>query len=277
MALHLPVTRACDSRCAFCSAHGRGPGDYRLSLLLRLIDEDPGDHVQVSGGEPFLRRSADLLRILARCRERGKVAELQTNGLHLLEPSTTRLKALAGLTSFFNVNFSAHTPALDLRVTGVRGGFRRRLEGVRRLLALGAKVRLTHVLCGPNFRHAPAFVEFVRRELPGVSWIQFSFVKGIGRAKGKSRLIPRYGEAAPYLRRALAACRRGGLRFEVDHIPVCYVREYREHHVDYRKMREGLSGVHLSEKQKTADCAGCRLRARCPGPRVDYIEVHRSL
>jgi hypothetical protein len=68
-----------------------------------------------------------------------------------------------------------------------------------------------------------------------------------------------------------------GLKYEVDHIPPCFVREHLEHHVDYRKMRAAVPGIHLAEKQKTAECDGCALREHCPGPRRDYVEVYGGL
>ncbi len=86
-----------------------------------------------------------------------------------------------------------------------------------------------------------------------------------------------FRDAAPHLNKALSLCRELGIPFDVDHIPVCFVMEFKERHVDYRKMRERQPGVHIAEKQKVEDCDGCNLRALCPGPRKDYIELYGAL
>ncbi|MFH1723451.1 MAG: radical SAM protein [Elusimicrobiota bacterium] len=276
MALHLPINADCNLRCVFCSAAGRN-GDFQLSSLIAMIDEDQTGHVQISGGDPMLKDPLELLEILLRCRKKKKLIELQTNALLVPAYDAKRFRLIAGLVDYFNVNLSAHTPELDEAVTGAAGGFEKRLDGVRRMLSHGAPVRLTYVVCQANYRHCVDFADFVACELKGVEWIQFSFVKGVGRARGSARIIPRFREAAPHLNEALAFCRDSGIRFEVDHIPVCFVREFEDNHVDYRKMLAEQPGAHLAEKQRVADCDGCSLRLWCPGPRKDYIELYGEL
>lgn len=276
MALHLPILGQCNIKCVFCSAVGRG-GGFQTERLLEQISRDETGHVQISGGDPFLKEPLELLKILAHCKRLGKIVEFQTNAVLVPRYDAKRLKQIVGLVDYFNVNFSAHTPELDEAVTETPGAFALRLEGIRRLAALGAKLRLTYIVHGANFRYCEPFVAFVKERIPEASWIQFSYVKGMGRAKGDRRIIPRFKVAAPYLNDAMALCRKLGIRFEIDHIPVCFVMEFKDHHVDYRKMRENQPGVHISEKQKTAECGGCAIRASCPGPRKDYLAVYEAL
>ena len=151
------------------------------------------------------------------------------------------------------------------------------MAGVRHLIALGSEVRLNYIVHALNYRHAESFVRFAAKELPGFSWIQFSYCKGMGRAKGNELIMPRFEDAAPFLNAAFAACKDSGINFDVDHIPVCFVIEHKDHHADYRKMREHKPGVHLAEKQQIAECDGCVMREACPGPRRDYLEVYGEL
>lgn len=276
MALHLPILGRCNIKCVFCSAWGRG-GSFGLVSLKGEVGRDRTGHVQISGGDPLLKDPLELLDLLRHCKRLGKIVELQTNATTIGGLSDRMLGALKALVDVFNVNFSAHTPELDYEVTGIRSAFERRCEGVDRLVAAGASVRFTYIVHGTNFRHCRDFVEFAARRFPGAAWIQFSYVKGMGRAKGDRSVIPRYRVAAPHLNRAMSLCRELGLRFEVDHIPVCFVAEFRDRHVDYLKMKEKRAGVHLSEKQKVGECGTCALTAWCPGPRVDYVELYRGL
>lgn len=273
MALHLPINGVCNIKCVFCSADGRS-GTFELAYLLDQIDRDRTGHVQISGGDPMIKDPAELLKILSHCRKKGKIIEFQTNGVMVTRYNPRRLKLIVGLVDFFNVNFSAHTPELDEVVTETPGAFEWRIKGVRHLLSMGAQVRLNYIVHEQNFRHCEDFVRFARRELGSFSWIQFSYCKGMGRAKGNKGVMPRFEEAAPCLNAAFAACRELGVDFDVDHIPVCFVSDYKEHHADYRKMREARPGVHLAEKQQIADCEGCSMRDFCPGPRRDYLEVY---
>jgi molybdenum cofactor biosynthesis enzyme MoaA len=273
MALHLPINGICNIKCVFCSAEGR-TGAFQLSYLLDQIDRDRTGHVQISGGDPMIKDPAELLQILAHCRKKGKIIEFQTNGVMITRYNQDRLKLIVKLVDFFNINFSAHDSDLDVAVTETPGAFAWRLKGVRRLLELGAKVRLNYIVHMVNYMHGAKFVRFAAREMPGFEWIQFSYCKGMGRAKGDRDVMPRFEDAAPHLNEAFAACKELGVEFDVDHIPVCFVIDHKEHHADYRKMLEAKPGVHLAEKQQVADCDGCVMKDFCPGPRRDYLEVY---
>ncbi|MBI5598017.1 MAG: radical SAM protein [Elusimicrobia bacterium] len=276
MALHLPINAECNIQCVFCSAAGRG-GDFSLPKLLAEIDADKTGHVQISGGDPLLKDPAELLAILAHCKKKRKVVEFQTNAVLVTQYDPARLRLLAKLVDFFNVNFSAHTAQLDFEVTGAPGGFEKRIEGIRLLAAIGSTVRLTYIMHKANVAYCREFVDFAAATLPMARWIQFSYVKGMGRAKGNDSVVPRFAEAAAPLNAAMDRCRELGLRYDVDHIPACFVRGHLDHHVDYQKMLRDLPGVHLSEKQNIAECEGCALRAHCPGPRLDYVELYGGL
>lgn len=276
MALHLPVNGVCNIKCVFCSAEGR-TGTYAQKYLLGEIDRDKTGHVQISGGDPMMKDPAELLEILLHARKKGKIIEFQTNGILLTKYDPKRLKLIRGLVDFFNINFSAHDAALDLEVTETPGAFDKRVAGVRLLIEQGSRVRLNYIVHSLNYRQAADFVRFAAKELNGFEWIQFSYCKGMGRAKGNELIMPRFEDAAPHMNAAFKACVDNGINFDVDHIPVCFVIDYKEHHADYRKMRDHKTGVHLSEKLQIAECEGCAMRATCPGPRRDYLETYGEL
>lgn len=276
MALHLPINGICNIKCVFCSAEGRS-GGFELAGLLDQIDRDRTGHVQISGGDPMIKDPADLLKILSHCRRKGKVIEFQTNGIMVTRYDSRRLGMIVKLVDFFNINFSAHTPELDLEVTQTPGAFAWRIKGVRHLIEHGASVRLNYIVHERNYKSCLDFVGFAGRELKGFSWIQFSYCKGMGRAKGDPMVMPRFQDAAPFLNAAFSRCVELGIDFDIDHIPVCFVSAYKERHADYRKMRAGRSGVHLAEKTQVAECEPCLMRGVCPGPRRDYLELYGGI
>jgi MoaA/NifB/PqqE/SkfB family radical SAM enzyme len=273
--------RKCNQRCAFCSwpaedGAAEAPG---LKAWLKEIAAMPPGLVQVSGGEPLLAGTENLRLLLAAIRKLGRKAELQTNALAAADLPAAEVKslvlALKAAGGYFNVNFPACTPAADYRITRTRGAFEKRLAAVRRLLKAGARVRLTHVVSAANYRALPAFAAFAAKELKGVSWIQFSYIKGMGRADAAQ--LPEYKAVSPFLIKALAACRAAGLRCEVDHIPPCFLGRFYRLNVDMVKMKEGAKGPHLLEKAHVPACRGCHFFRLCPGPRKDYIAVHRDI
>lgn len=274
--------RKCNQRCVFCSYPEEEGGVEEVSLRdwLREIAAMPAGLVQISGGEPLLAGTENLCLLLAAVRKLGRRAELQTNALAaagLPEEEIKKLaRALKAADGYFNVNFPAADAALDFRITRARGGFGKRLAGVKRLIRTGAPVRLTHVITGLNYRRLPAFAAYAAKNLKGLAWLQFSYIKGIGRAGG-SKYLPRYGAVRPYLEKALSICREKKIRCEVDHIPPCFLGEFYRLNVDMVKMRDGTKGPHLEEKKKVPACRGCRFIKLCPGPRKDYIAVHKAV
>jgi len=274
--------RKCNQRCLFCSYPEEGGAEVPATLRdwLREIAAMPPRLVQLSGGEPLLAGADNLCLLLAAVKKLGRTAELQTNALAAagLPPAELAriVRALNAADGYFNVNFPASTSALDYKITRARGGFKKRLAGVKKLIKAGAAVRLTHVVSTLNYRALPAFAAFAAKELGGISWLQFSYIKGIGRADG-SRFLPEYRLVEPYLKKALALCAAKDLRCEVDHIPPCFLGEYSALNVDMVKMRDGLKGPHLEEKKKVPACRGCSFAKLCPGPRKDYIAVHKTI
>lgn len=248
-----------------------------LSALADAIGGAEGRLVQLSGGEPFLLEPAKLLGIAALCVKAGRTIELQSNATLIGAFPAAELGTLVRLVKasggYFNLNFPADSAAADFRITGLEGGFRARKFAARKLLEAGAQVRLTHVILRQNFKRLPQFVSFAAG-LGGISWIQFSFAKGIGKASDNKAVVPSYEEAAPCLVKALRRAWEAGLNADVDHIPPCFLGQYRDLHIDFSKFARGDKGPYLEEKRQIAVCGKCGLRRRCAGARKDYLAIY---
>jgi molybdenum cofactor biosynthesis enzyme MoaA len=86
----LEVTQRCNLDCSLCylSEHSEAVRDIPLGELFRRIDAiarlyGPDTDVQVTGGDPTLRKRSELVDIVARIRGRGMRASLFTNGVRL--------------------------------------------------------------------------------------------------------------------------------------------------------------------------------------------------
>lgn len=99
----LEITQRCNLDCTLCylSDSAEAVRDFPLQEIFRRIDlivahYGPGTDVQVSGGEPTLRRRDELVAIVRRLAERGLRPSLLTNGIRATRALLQEL-ALAGL------------------------------------------------------------------------------------------------------------------------------------------------------------------------------------
>jgi hypothetical protein len=88
-------------------------------------------------------------------------------------------------------------------------------------------------------------------------------------------IIP-YQKASPYLLNALRKCKQNKISFVIDHIPACYLGNYKKYHIDCLKAdaqkNNGDSSYSLLEKVKLKACQKCSFSSKCYGVRKDYLE-----
>ncbi len=99
----LEITQRCNLDCTLCylSEHAEAVKDFPLEEIYRRIDMilahyGPGTDVQVSGGEPTLRRTEELIEIVRYLTSKGLRSSLLTNGIKATRPLLMALKQ-AGL------------------------------------------------------------------------------------------------------------------------------------------------------------------------------------
>ena len=276
-----PLTPLCNQKCIFCSAYGRSDKDFNLKSFISEIEKDEDKLIILSGGEPFIVGIDNLIYIADFVSKKNKTLEIQTNATLLKNMDFKKLKILVSIINktngYFNINFSSHSKELDFKITRVKEAFKKRIEGLNILDKLGATIRITYVVNSLNYKYLPSFSKFVIKKLSFVSWVQFSFVKGIGRADKNRKIIPKYSLVSPYLIKAFEFLESSGIYFEVDHIPLCFLGKYYERNVDVEKIRKGIKGEYLKEKSKLLRCRDCKFYNICPGPRKDYIEIYKRL
>ena len=181
--------RRCNQKCVFCSypSGAKAEEEADLGSWLKEISKMAPGLVQISGGEPLLADFGDLIKLITFCAKTGRIVELQTNGILIsrMAPAERELlvRALGFAKGYFNFNFPAHNAALDFKITGTKGAFSARRKAAGKLLALGAQVRLTHVISGLNYKRTEDFAAFAVKNFKTRVWLQFSFIKGLGRGR----------------------------------------------------------------------------------------------
>jgi pyruvate-formate lyase-activating enzyme len=201
------ITQRCNLDCTLCylSESSEKVKDIPIELVferLRWIREAYGDgtSVQITGGDPTLRKREELVAIVREAARLGLEPSLMTNGIKLTRDLAKELKE-AGLTDV----------AIHVDLTQERKGFLSeeelnavRAEYIERVRGLGLHVIFNTTVHDGNFREIPNLISFFRRNADVVRLVSFQIQAETGRGvlTGKSDAI-----TLPNVRRALSeAC-----------------------------------------------------------------------
>ena len=287
------VTDVCNNRCTYC-ATGWDNAEAARGALKHVPREVIRGHLETSfaggarrvlfqGGEPTVRR--DLAELIADARAVGyEVTTVFTNARAAASPLGSRRLAEMGVT-WFQVSIQGGTAeAHDASVAAPRA-FSQTLEGTRRLIALGQRVKINGVLT----RHlldtlgefAALMLELGPEEV-GLDVVRPSPAFAPGRAS-YAELLPPLSHYARALSEALVAMNRGGVVARLISCPPClvpgaerFVSE--EPAATVTQIPSGDFMHKLSQRRslqvKAPECAGCAWNATCPGLFGAYVEQH---
>lgn len=180
----LEITQRCNLDCTLCylSEHSESVRDVPLEEVFRRIDlihrhYGTNTDVQVTGGEPTLRRRDELLAIVRRIRERGMRPTLMTNGR---KATRTLLEALAGA-GLVDVAFHVDTTQ---QIKGFRSetDFNAlRAACLDRCRGLPLSVMFNTTVHDGNFDEIPALVRFFRAQAGRMRTVSFNAQAQTGR------------------------------------------------------------------------------------------------
>lgn len=210
----LEITQRCNLDCTFCylSESSEALHDIPLQEVFRRIDMirlhyGVGTDVQVTGGEPTLRKRDELLAIVNYIKARDMNATLMTNGI---KASRDLLAALAagGLTDV----------AFHVDMTQLRRGYDSeealnalRSEYIERARGLDLSVFFNTTICGDNQHEMPSLVQFFIRNCDVVRLCSFQIGAATGRGIG--RVTP--GLTIGRVQATIAMATSANLRFDV--------------------------------------------------------------
>jgi len=210
----LEVTQRCNLDCDLCYLSERSEAlrDIPLEEVFRRIDRihaeyGAGTDIQVSGGEPTLRRGEELVEIVRRIAQLGMHASLFTNGILATRERLAALAA-AGLTGV----------AFHVDLTQRRRGFESersldalRLAYIERARGLGLAVFFNTTVFEGNLRDVPAIVRFFAHHADVVRMASFQVQADTGRGILRER-PPAVNQGS-----VIAAIERGaGTRLDFD-------------------------------------------------------------
>lgn len=290
----IKLSYACNNCCVHCVVADQRDGalahrgrDWRSSseVAAELVDAAARGFTLVTftGGEPTMRK--DLPALVDAARALGLAVGLQTNG-RLLSVASLR-ERLVGKGLRFVVAVHGPDAAIHDAVTRVPGSFDQVLDGLRALFAAGEKVTIKTVMSRRNVPHLPALADRLSTE--GARRFNLTFPHALGNARREfEAVVPRYGEAMPFVHAALDLLESRNCAAVTEAIPPCLLgpRAAQASEATYRTgFRSEVRQLDQDARDWTRDrtvegkvfpdeCAGCTLQPDCEGVWREYVDAY---
>ncbi|MGH9369076.1 MAG: radical SAM protein [Thermoanaerobaculia bacterium] len=186
----LEITQRCNLDCTLCylSENSESVKDVPMEVLYRRIDRiretyGPGVGVQVTGGDPTLRKREELVAIVQRIARRDLRPSLMTNGIRATRDLLRELAA-AGL---FDVAFHVDTTQRRKRFTTERDLNAVRQEYIERARGLKIAVIFNTTVHAGNLEEVPALARFFLERSDVVGMASFQVQAATGRGEWRVR------------------------------------------------------------------------------------------
>ena len=190
----LEITQRCNLDCTLCylSENAERVKDLPLEAVFRRIDRIHDQFgaptaVQVTGGDPTLRKREELVAIVRRIRELGMLPTLMTNGIKATRDLLEEL-AEAGLNDVaFHVDVTQERRgyATEKDLNAIREDYIERARGIPIAVIFNTTV------CRDNFDEIPDLIRFFRRhaDVVGMASFQLQADTGRGVLRERDRII----------------------------------------------------------------------------------------
>ncbi len=187
----LEITQRCNLDCSYCylSESSEALKDIPIEEVYRRIDlihEHYGANtdVQVTGGDPTLRRREELVAIVRYIRDKGMRSSLFTNGIKASRELLTELSE-AGLEDVaFHVDMTQQRKgyASESQLNSVRA------EYIERARGLPLAIIFNTTAFPANFHEIPELVQFFVRHSDSIRLVSFQVGADMGRGVERERV-----------------------------------------------------------------------------------------
>ena len=186
------ITQKCNLDCTLCylSEHSQQVADIPIDEVFRRLDDvvthyGPGTHVQITGGDPTLRKHKELIEIVRYADTRGLYPALFTNGIAASRKLLSQL-AEAGLR-----DVAFHVDTTQRRDNG---GSEAELNVIRqeyldRTKGLGLMVIFNTTVHKDNFHEIPMLAKFFRERAKQIGLASFQLQADTGRGEWRERAV----------------------------------------------------------------------------------------
>ena len=186
----LEITQRCNLDCAFCylSENSEAVRDLPLEEIYRRIDliyryYGRNTDVQITGGDPTLRKRDELIAIVRKVRDLGMRPTLMTNGIRATRPLLEELAAAGLVDISFHVDTTQRIKghAGEIELNAIRKAYIERVQG------LGLSVFFSTTVNRGNFHEIPDLVRFFKANAGAVRTASFHLAADTGRGEHGAR------------------------------------------------------------------------------------------
>lgn len=184
------ITQKCNLDCTLCylSEHSQQVKDIPIEEVYRRLDQvlehyGEGTHVQITGGDPTLRKHSELVEIIRYANNLGLYTALFTNGIAASRSLLERLVGVGLRDVAFHVDTTQRRKEGDTEaeLNSIREEYLDRTKG------LGLMVIFNTTVHKENFHEIPELVEFFRQRADSVGLVSFQLQADTGRGEWRER------------------------------------------------------------------------------------------
>ena len=184
------ITQRCNLDCTLCylSEHSQSVKDIPIDEVFKRLDDvlahyGEGTHVQITGGDPTLRKHSELIEIVRYASDIGLYPALFTNGIAATRTLLENLAAVGLQDVAFHVDTTqrraGYQTEMDLNVI--------RKDYIARAQGLGLMVVFNTTVHEGNFHHIPNLVRFFIAQSAEIGLVSFQLQAETGRGEWGSR------------------------------------------------------------------------------------------
>lgn len=284
---YLTLDFRCNNDCLLCA---NTPQERREDKILTAKDVyeflgrtkmGRGDSIEISGGEPTLRK--DIVDIFKFYRDNSDAElVLLSNARKLSEGKLSN--QLSGYTDRIATAIYNTNPQMHDFVTQRNKSFSQTLKGLKNMDDNGTKISVKMIPIKQNYKELPEFVDFAFKNFSDPT-VFFSGLDLKGHAEiNRDKLSVSYSEIMPYLEKALDKAEDYGKHVLVFTMPMCSIDP---HYWKYysigmdeisKEIEFMVPGVPKDKEslflgRPTEGCKECALEPRCYWPWQGYIET----
>jgi len=184
------ITQRCNLDCTLCylSEHSQSVQDIPIAEVFRRLDDviqhyGIGTHVQITGGDPTLRKHTELVEIVRYAADIGLYPALFTNGIAATRTLLENLAAVGLQDVAFHVDTTQRRDGYqtEIDLNAVRKDYLNRAKG------LGLMVVFNTTVHEGNFEHIPNLVRFFVEQSDQIGLVSFQLQAETGRGEWRAR------------------------------------------------------------------------------------------
>jgi molybdenum cofactor biosynthesis enzyme MoaA len=184
------ITQRCNLDCTLCylSEHSQSVKDIPIDEVFKRLDDvlahyGEGTHVQITGGDPTLRKHSELIEIVRYASDIGLYPALFTNGIAATRTLLENLAAVGLQDVAFHVDTTQRRAGYltEMDLNAIRKDYIARAHG------LGLMVVFNTTVHEGNFHHIPNLVRFFIAQSAEIGLVSFQLQAETGRGEWGSR------------------------------------------------------------------------------------------